>query len=273
MGKTSTPVPSLLDQHFKEVGKYPLPTKDEEVKLFTQYRKAKLGAEIASRPDVRDQLTKEYTELGKRIACGYLRFVIQQARRRRTRDDAIFADLISEGYLGLMRGVELFDPTRCVRFLTYATSWIMVFQQEYLNRLGVVHMQNHTRKELKKLRASLEDHELPLHMHTPTMTTLENVSVADDRVQIEQEVVEKNATAIAALTQAGLSRLERVVLMFGFGLRGGEARSPEEISQILYEIDGTLLTGKRIDALWRNALARLRAFFEEEGVSLLDVLA
>jgi len=45
-------------------------------------------------------------------------------RQQRIMGDVTYAELVQEGSLGLLRAAELFDPSRGIRFSTYATIWI-----------------------------------------------------------------------------------------------------------------------------------------------------
>lgn len=44
-----------------------------------------------------------------------------------------YDELVSEGTIGLMRAIEMFDPEREVRFSTYAVPWIRQSVRKYLN--------------------------------------------------------------------------------------------------------------------------------------------
>lgn len=77
---------------------------------------------------------EEERELGRRIQQGddaamqklvesNLRFVIKCARRYRE-FGVPFQDLINEGNLGLITAAKRFDPSRNVRFISYAVWWI-----------------------------------------------------------------------------------------------------------------------------------------------------
>ncbi len=68
-------------------------------------------------------LRREYDAARRELADGNLRLVVSIAKRYRQRG-VPFADLIQEGNTGLMCATDRFDPTRGVKFATYATWWI-----------------------------------------------------------------------------------------------------------------------------------------------------
>ncbi len=93
-----------IKKYLKEIGKTPLLTFDEEVRLAKQYEKG-------------DEEAKE------RIIKANLRLVVSIAKKYLGRRLS-FLDLIQEGNKGLIRGVEKYDWRRGYKFSTYATWWI-----------------------------------------------------------------------------------------------------------------------------------------------------
>lgn len=276
MTKSGNP---LLDLHFREVGTYALPSKTQELELFTSYREARAKAELSPNFITRESATREFQEIAKTIACGYLRFVIRQARRK-SHEDWVFADLISAGYEGLMHAITLFEPERGNRFLTYANNWINVRMQEYLYKVRVVHVPSHTRKEMRRTQVENEKRratgEAIQSLEEPVISSIDNVVVVDtgEGSDVEREAMERNVDALGLLSQASLSRVERLVLIFAYGLRGGEPKSNEEIGQILYEIDGSQMTGQKVGAIQSRALRRLRDHLSDEQINgLADILS
>lgn len=72
-------------------------------------------------------------EAAARLVNSHLRLVAKIARGYRGYGLPV-ADLISEGNLGLMHGVNKFDPERGFRLATYAVWWIRASIQDYILR-------------------------------------------------------------------------------------------------------------------------------------------
>ena len=90
--------------YLKEIGTVPLLTADEEM-------------ELAKRKAQGDESAKE------RLIEANLRLVVSIAKRYTGRGMS-FLDLVQEGNLGLIKGVEKFDYTKGYKLSTYATWWI-----------------------------------------------------------------------------------------------------------------------------------------------------
>jgi RNA polymerase primary sigma factor len=127
-GATADPVKDYLQQ----IGKVPLLTAEQEVELAKQIEAGLFaGQKLADgSPDLRadaridlEQVAEDGRRAKNHLLEANLRLVVSLARRYAGRG-MLFLDLIQEGNLGLIRGVEKFDYTRGYKFSTYATWWI-----------------------------------------------------------------------------------------------------------------------------------------------------
>jgi len=109
-----------------------------------------------------------------RLITAYMRLAISMASKFR-RYGAPMNDLVQEANLGLMKAAEKFDPSRGVRFSTYAVWWIKASIQDYvmrnwsLVRTGSTSSQKALFFNLRRLQAKLsreaEALGLPLDPH------------------------------------------------------------------------------------------------------------
>lgn len=104
MKKSSVCYDDVVKMHLNEVKKYPLLTPEQETE----------AAEKALNGDKKDR---------DLILTSNMRFVIKVAAQYRNRG-LDFEDLISEGYLGLMKALEHFDVAKGYHFISYAVWWI-----------------------------------------------------------------------------------------------------------------------------------------------------
>lgn len=93
-----------LQAYLRQINTIPLLSREEEVELAT---KAQAGDQEA---------------LDKLIVSN-LRYVVSVARRHLGYGLSL-ADLINEGNIGMIQAAKRFDPTRGVKFITYAVWWI-----------------------------------------------------------------------------------------------------------------------------------------------------
>ena len=104
MGMEGVAIDDPVKVYLKEIGRVPLLTSEEEIKLAIAIKD---GNEAAK----------------KRLSEANLRLVVSIAKRYLGRGMQ-FLDLIQEGNLGLIKAVEKFDYTKGFKFSTYATWWI-----------------------------------------------------------------------------------------------------------------------------------------------------
>jgi RNA polymerase primary sigma factor len=117
--------------YLKDIGKVPLLTAEQEVKLARRIEAGVLADERLANNATMDeeqraseQANVEDGELAKQqLTEANLRLVVSIAKRYVGRGMALL-DLVQEGNLGLMRAVEKFDYTKGFKFSTYATWWI-----------------------------------------------------------------------------------------------------------------------------------------------------
>jgi len=95
---------SGLILYLQEVGRTPLLTTQEEIQLAKRIKRGDAKA--------REQMIKANLRLVVKIARGYENYGLP------------LLDLINEGNIGLMKGVERFDPAKGAKFSTYGAWWI-----------------------------------------------------------------------------------------------------------------------------------------------------
>ncbi len=270
-----------LALYFTEVGTYALPTKAEEVQYFKAYAAANKKATDAKqkgRSADERRAVKERDTLGQHIACWYLRFVIREAHRR-TKDKVLLKELIGWGNVGLMKGIQKFDVKRGNRFLTFGSYWIRVMMQEYLPKVTEgVHVPSQRRKEMRKLKRE-EDRLLALGLiehgtvEEPTLTALDpNIRSGDS--DTEAAAVTKECDLLSYMAGAGLSIQARFVLIHYFGLRDARPKTLPQLTQLLYEVDGSYVPADRLQWLLDTSLRVLKDHLEDCGVeSLTDLFS
>src|SRR3989449_10574948 len=93
-----------LQRYLAEVRKYPFLSKEEELQLFHDYR-------TTGNREAAVKLILSNLRVSVAIAAEYLHI------------GADYMDLIQEGNVGLMQAIRKFDPTKGVRFHSYAAWW------------------------------------------------------------------------------------------------------------------------------------------------------
>jgi RNA polymerase primary sigma factor len=268
-----------LRAYLGEIGKIPPVSVEEERELGVRIRQ---GDEAALR----------------RLVEANLRFVVSYAKRYRGLGVG-FLDLIHEGNLGLMEAAKRFDPSRKVKFISYAVWWI---RQALLHTLSDQGRIISVPPKLSGPASRLGRHLAALATQldrTPTTRELADdldISEADaaallqisghdlslndplegDRPEghrqvgdvLEQVLVPKADEALVhrAVRQelrraiAGLDPREREVMRLRFGLDGGDALTLQQIG------DRMKLSRERVRQLQARAKERLRRSTRLQGV-------
>ncbi len=125
----------VLSEYLREISRYPLLSKEEELEMGEALDAAVIEAE-KNDEDYRNGSIKktvyesrkkrigdEIEALRNRMITANLRLVVSIAKRYRRRGLSLL-DLINEGNIGLIDAVKRYDYTRGCKFSTYGTWWI-----------------------------------------------------------------------------------------------------------------------------------------------------
>lgn len=254
--------------YLKEIGTVPLLSADEELRL-------------AKRKAEGDESAKE------RLIEANLRLVVSIAKRYTGRGMS-FLDLVQEGNLGLIKGVEKFDYTKGYKLSTYATWWIRQSVTRALaDQARTIRVPVHMVETINKM--SKMQRKLTLELgYEPSVTELaEALDMSEDKVMeimqiarepasLETPIGEEDDSNLGdfvadsnAVTPEGnvesvmlrehidallgdLKERERQVIVLRFGLEDGHPRTLEEVGK---EFN---VTRERIRQIEAKALRKLR---------------
>ncbi len=257
-----------LDQYLREISRYPLITREDEVELAIEIKK---GCE--------ESLDK--------LVRSNLRFVVSVAKKYQNQGVSL-SDLINEGNLGLIRAAHKFDETKGIKFISYAVWWIrqailqaLAEQSRIvrvpLNRAGTLHRigkrSSALRQELGReptvdeiaegLDISKEEVAKTLSISQSHLSLDAPLTPGEDNKLLDYLPDTQNAgpdekTFERALTdsiQEVLSTLkerEARILRLYFGLEGKDPMTLEEIGGMMG------ITRERVRQIKEKALAGLR---------------
>lgn len=126
-----------IKSYLKEIKDIPLLTAEQEITLGKRVQKGDKAA--------REQMINSN-----------LRLVISIAKRY-TNLGIPLSDLIEEGNIGLMRGVDKFDPTKGFRFSTYAAWWIKQgISRAIIDQGKMIRVPVYLNEEILKYRKAIE---------------------------------------------------------------------------------------------------------------------
>ena len=115
-----------MDRYLADISRMPLLTPAEEIDLGRKVQRMRALRDEAKARELTQSEAREM-RMGQKAADRFvranLRLVVSVAKRYGGLRHLALEDIIQEASIGLMRAVELFDPTRGYRFSTYAYGW------------------------------------------------------------------------------------------------------------------------------------------------------
>jgi RNA polymerase primary sigma factor len=262
----------MFQLYLREIGQVKLLTREEEIALAERVQRGDKEA--------REQMIKANLRLVVKIARDYEGLGVP------------LLDLISEGNIGLMKGVERFQPTKGAKLSTYVSWWIKQSIKRALSNqaktirlpVHVTHKVSHIRRAALKLRETLDreatveeladDLELspqrirqyreasraPLCLDSPigeddSMTLSETVADENGAAPFD-ELVHDNDNDMVHEVLATLDAREAKILVMRFGLDDGRAKTLEKVAENFG------VTRERIRQIQEKALEKMRERIE-----------
>ncbi len=234
----------LVRSYLRDIGRVPLLSHEQEITLGRQVQElmhlealeAQLKRETGTAPSQEEwaqaaglspnQLQRHLRSgrrAKERMVSANLRLVVSVAKKYTKRNMELL-DLIQEGTIGLVRGVEKFDPSRGYKFSTYAYWWIRQgITRAISEKSRTIRLPIHITEVLNRLKKS--QRELSQHLgRTPTVVEL-SAAVALDTGRngaIHGIIIRLNQELGHAPTLAQLSRALK--------------RSEEDVSELISEV-------------------------------------
>lgn len=262
----------IEERYFKEIGKYPVLTRKEEIALA---RKAGAGDEEA-----RKKLILSNLKLVIAIAKSYSSYGVP------------FLDLVEEGNLGLIKAVSRFDPEKGFRFSTYSSWWIKQsivraisdYSRTIRIPIHIFHaMKNYVKMEKKIKNLSSEEKAVQLDVSIKRVKMIEDLiqsiralDVASSldsysRLKTNEEIPDSNDMESIILQQIEheeleklldrLSEREKLIIRVRYGLSDGEPHTLAETGKVIN------VSRERVRQLEMRALKRLRCLLEAANES------
>ena len=254
--------------YLKEIGTVPLLSAEEELRL-------------AKRKAEGDEYAKE------RLIEANLRLVVSIAKRYTGRGMS-FLDLVQEGNLGLIKGVEKFDYTKGYKLSTYATWWIRQSVTRALaDQARTIRVPVHMVETINKMSKMQRKLTLELGYEPSVPELADALEMSEDKVMEIMQIAREPASLETPIGEEDDSNLgdfvadsnvftpegnvesvmlrehidallgdlkerERQVIVLRFGLEDGHPRTLEEVGK---EFN---VTRERIRQIEAKALRKLR---------------
>ena len=250
---------------------------------------------LSQRMEVVDERIEQYFHLVKKegsrasdhLAEANLRLVVSVARKHQGRGMSLL-DLVQEGNLGLMRGVEKFDHRRGYKFSTYATWWIRQAVSRGIADQGrTIRLPVHVVETVNKLRRREQGLMQELGREATDTELAEAMAVGVEKIEYVRQVAREAVSLETPVGEDGDAQLgdfvedpnvvpledammaemlgqrlrdaldalgerENRILRLRYGLDDGRARTLEEVGQVFG------LTRERIRQIEAKAIKRLR---------------
>ncbi len=214
-----------IKSYFKSIKDFKPLTKEQEKELFKKFKKGDINAR-------------------NKIIEPNLKYVIKMAKRYKGYGIP-FADLISEGNVGLMKAINKFDIKNDVKFYCYGKWWIQATMQEFIKKRIESDTNELCHDDIsdKKNNSFVISEDFENNEDEETTGT-DNVILEDSR-EINNEILN---SLIGDLNDS-----EREIIEDYYGLKNGSPLTLDEIGKKFN------LTSERVRQKKENILRKLRS--------------
>ena len=209
-------------------------TNDEIVDLFKRYQSG-------------DKFAKED------LVNGNLKLVLSILKKYNNRTDNM-DDLFQVGCIGLIKAIEKFDPSKNVKFISYAIWWVKNGIQEFIKKRQII---IHIEREEETLNGDISTSYIS--DDEDESVTRKDTMFSNDSDSDSQEI-SKNQKKVVYELLKNLSERERYIIECYYGIGGKREMNLEEIGKKLN------LTKERVRQIKATSLSKLRS-----DILLLDV--
>ena len=181
----------LVGMYLREIGRYPLLSKDDEVFLAQQIEAGRGAAQELATGAVTDgaerrrlrRVVVEGRAAHDAFVHANLRLVVSIARRYRVQGLGVL-DFIQDGNLGLIHAVEKFDWRKGFKFSTYATWWIrQAISRGVASSARTVRLPSHIEDRLTQYRRTRDELEGKLGRVPSVSEVAQAVSLSEPEVE------------------------------------------------------------------------------------------
>ncbi len=211
----------LVRSYLRDIGRVPLLSHEQEITLGRQVQdlmvleniESEIESDLGEKPEISlfaEKVGLSIIQLKKKLKSGRrakermvaanLRLVVSVAKKYTKRNMELL-DLIQEGTIGLVRGVEKFDPTRGYKFSTYAYWWIRQgITRAIAEKSRSIRLPIHITEMLNKLKKGQRELSQELS-RTPTLKELsEYVELPEEDVK---DLMSKAGQPVSLETKIG----------------------------------------------------------------------
>ena len=138
--------------YLKEIGRIPLLSAEEEIKLANQIQAMHSLQEKEQLTPEEQVIVNRGQKAKQKMVQANLRLVVSIAKKYQNRGLSML-DLIQEGSLGLMKGAEKFDAGKGYKFSTYGYWWIrQAITRAIANQARTIRLPIHITQNINKVK-------------------------------------------------------------------------------------------------------------------------